>query len=37
MYDGVILTDLRDVKNQPDIDFGSVSPRLSEVPATLAE
>ncbi|HVV74955.1 MAG TPA: DUF6758 family protein [Mycobacteriales bacterium] len=35
MYDGVVLTDLRDAENEPDIDFGSVSPRLSEVPETL--
>jgi hypothetical protein len=37
MYDGVVLSDLRDAENPPDVDFGSVSPRLSEVPATLAE
>ena len=36
MYDGVVLTDLRDAEGEPDIGFGSVSPRLSEVPGTLA-
>lgn len=35
MYDGVVLTDLRDAENEPDLIFGSVSPRLSEVPETL--
>jgi hypothetical protein len=35
MYDDVVLTDLRDVANALDLDFGSVSPRLSEVPETL--
>jgi hypothetical protein len=37
MYDGVVLTDLRDLGGEPDVDFGSVSPRLSEVPETLGE
>lgn len=36
MYDGVVLTDVRDTGSDIDIDFGSVSPRLSEVPATLS-
>jgi hypothetical protein len=35
LYDGVVLTDLRDAEIEPDIDFGSVSPRLSEVAETL--
>ncbi len=35
MYDGVVLTDLRDVDTELDIDFGSVSARLSEVRPTL--
>ncbi|HWC33761.1 MAG TPA: DUF6758 family protein [Mycobacteriales bacterium] len=35
MYDGIVLTDLRDAEGEPDIDYGTVSPRLSEVPATL--
>jgi hypothetical protein len=36
MYDGVHLTDLRDDPNVVDIDFGTVSPRLSAPPATLS-
>lgn len=36
MWDGVVLTDLRDLETELDVDFGSVSARLSEVPPTLA-
>jgi hypothetical protein len=36
IWDGVVLTDLRDLDTELDIGFGSVSARLSEVPPTLA-
>lgn len=36
MYDGVHLTDLRQHANPVDVEFGSVSPRLSAAPATLS-
>ncbi|MGN6472230.1 MAG: DUF6758 family protein [Mycobacteriales bacterium] len=29
MYDGVVLTDLRDLETELDVDFGTLSPRLN--------
>lgn len=29
MYDGVVLTDLRDLETELDVDFGTLSPRLA--------